>query len=147
MAGLARGFTLVELLVVLLIMGLLLVAVPFAFERARAGLSVRSDAQQVAAVLREARGLAIGENRETAVVVDLDRRWLGLEGASEGFAFSEGVDVTLQTAASERIDENAGRIRFFPSGASTGGRLILDRRGNSYRVEVDWLFGRVQIVE
>jgi general secretion pathway protein H len=147
MSGGARGFTLVELLVVLLIIGLLLVAGPFTFERARAGLAVHSDAREVAAILREARSRAISGNQETAVVVDLARRQIALESGKLSFAFSEGVTITFQTAASEQIGPDAARIRFFPSGASTGGRLVLDRRGNSYRVEVDWLFGRVRVVE
>ena len=49
------GFTLVELLVVLVILGLLLVATPIAFDRVLPGLEVKSDARDLASVFREAR--------------------------------------------------------------------------------------------
>lgn len=142
-----KGFTLVELLVVLLIMSLLLVAVPFTFDRTRAGLEVRSNARDIAGILREARGIAIRENQDTTVLVDVSERLVALDGNKAKVDISEGVTITFDTAASEQISSSAGRIRFFPSGASTGGRVTLDRRGNTYRVEVDWLYGRVRILE
>jgi general secretion pathway protein H len=55
--------------------------------------------------------------------------------------------MTLEAASSEQVGESRARIRFFPNGASTGGRITLDRAGNRYHVEVDWLYGRVRIIE
>ena len=143
----ARGFTLVELLVVLLIMSVLLVAAPIAFDRVLPGLQLRSDARNVASVLREARAQAIRANREATVTVDVAERtyYLGDDGTSQ--RFSEGVTVTLKTAESELLEPDVGRIRFFPDGTSTGGMVSLDRGGRTYNIAVDWLYGRVQIVE
>ncbi len=143
----ARGFTLVELLVVLLILSVLLVAAPIAFDRVLPGLQVRSDAREVARVLREARGQAIRGNREATVTIDVEERTYRLGDDGELQRFSEGVAVTLKTAASELIEPNIGRIRFFPDGSSTGGLVSLDRRGRTYAIWVDWLYGRVQIEE
>ena len=105
----ARGFTLVELLVVLLILSVLLVATPIAFQRVLPGLQVRSEARDVARVLREARAQAVRDNREATVTVDIAERtyYLGDDGAPQ--RFSEGVTVTLKTAASELLGPNAGR--------------------------------------
>ena len=143
----ARGFTLVELLVVLLIMSVLLVAAPIAFDRVLPGLQLRSDARNVASVLREARAQAIRANREATVTVDVAERTyhLGDDGTLQ--RFSEGVTVTLKTAESELLGPDVGRIRFFPDGTSTGGLVSLDRGGRKYNIAVDWLYGRVQIVE
>jgi len=143
----ARGFTLVELLVVLLIMSVLLVAAPIAFDRVLPGLQLRSDARNVASVLREARAQAIRANREATVTVNVAERTyhLGDDGTSQ--RFSEDVTVTLKTAESELLGPDVGRIRFFPDGTSTGGLVSLDRGGRKYNIAVDWLYGRVQIVE
>jgi len=143
----SNGFTLVELLVVLLILSLLLVAVPIAFDRALPGLQLRSDAREVARVLREARGIAIAEFRESTVTIDVSERYFQLDDNDPRISFSEGSRIILEAASTEQINPDAARIRFFPSGASTGGRVTLKRRGNSYHVEVDWLYGRVRIIK
>jgi general secretion pathway protein H len=143
----ARGFTLVELLVVLLIMSVLLVAAPIAFDRVLPGLQLRSDARGVAGVLREARAQAIRTNREATVTVDVAARTYSRSDAGTSQHFSEGVTVTLKTAESELLEPDVGRIRFFPDGTSTGGMVSLDRGGRTYNIAVDWLYGRVQIVE
>ena len=119
-----KGFTLVELLVVLLILSVLFVATPIAFSRVLPGIELRSDAQQVARLIREARSRAIRNNMDATV-----------------------LKLTLRTAASERQGADSARIRFFPDGTSTGGRVSLARRDTAYHVEVDWLSGRVRIVE
>ena len=143
----SSGFTLVELLVVLLILSLLLVAAPIAFDRALPGLQVRSDAREVVRILREARGLAIAEYRESTVTIDVSERYFQLDDNEPRISFSEGSKITLEAASIEQINPDAARIRFFPSGASTGGRVTLDHRGKSTRIEVDWLYGRVRIIE
>ncbi len=143
----ARGFTLVELLVVLLIMSVLLVAAPIAFDRVLPGLQLRSDARNVASVLREARAQAIRANREATVTVNVAERTYHLGDDGPLQRFSEDVTVTLKTAESELLGPDVGRIRFFPDGTSTGGLVSLDRGGRTYNIAVDWLYGRVQIVE
>jgi len=144
----AKGFTLIELLVVLLIMSLLLVAAPIAFDRVLPGLQVRSDARDVANVLREARSRAINGNREVTVTVDVEGRSYRLDGdGGQPQSFSDGIAVTLKTAESEVTGPDTGRIRFFPDGTSTGGLVRLDRQGRVYEIEVDWLYGRVRVAE
>ena len=160
-----RGFTLVELLVVLLIISVLLVAAPIAFDRILPGLELKADARDFANLMREARLRAIRDNDEVTVVIDVAQRvyWLGEAGtpgqsptpspnpspnpSGPRGAFSEGVSVTLRTAESEQIGEDIGRIRFFPDGTSTGGGVLLERRGREYGVVVDWLYGHVRIDE
>lgn len=141
------GFTLVELLVVLVILGVVLVAVPIAYDRLKPGLEVRADAREIARILRQSRGRAISDNTESTVLIDLGQRYLRDGARGERIDLSKGTALTLETAESERIGPDVARIRFFPSGASTGGRLTLERLGTVYSIEVDWLFGRVRIFE
>ncbi len=141
------GFTLIELLVVLLIISVVFVAMPIAYDRVKPGLEIRSDAREIARILRETRGRAIRDNQEATVLIDLNERFLRIGAQGERFAVSKGITLTLDTAKSEQVSPDAARIRFFPSGASTGGRVTLERLGKVYRIEVDWLFGRVRIFE
>lgn len=141
------GFTLIELLVVLSIMGALIALAPAAFQRVVPGLETKAAAREVAGLLRKARGQAIRDNRETPVVVDTAAKVFQLGQGASGHALSARLDVSLVTAASERLDETRGRILFFPDGTSTGGRVTLSRDDRKFDITVDWLTGLVAITE
>lgn len=137
------GFTLVELLVVLAIIGLLLSLVPVAFDRVLPGLELDSTTRDLAAALRQARSRSIRDNRDIALILDLDGRRYQVEGVGRVHEIDEAIEIRLLTAAEELEGEGRGRIRFFPDGTSTGGRVTLSAAGASRTVEVDWLSGRV----
>ncbi len=141
------GFTLIELLVVLLIMGALMTLAPAAFHRIVPGFEMKAAAREVAGLLREARGLAIRDNRETTVIVDTEQNVYRLGRDARGHELSARLQVSLVTAASERLDNTRGRIRFFPDGTSTGGRVTLSRDDRKFDITVDWLTGLVAISE
>ena len=141
------GFTLIELLVVLLIMGALITLAPAAFHRIAPGLEMKAAAREMAGVLREARGQAIRDNRETAVLIDTERKVYRLGPGARGHELSAALQVSLVTAASEQLDDTRGRIRFFPDGTSTGGRVTLSRDDRKFDITVDWLTGLVAISE
>jgi len=140
----ARGFTLVELLVVLAVMAAVLaIAVPVV-GTAVPGLAFKSSVRDVATALRASRSEAIVGNRETAFVLDLATRAYVVTGR-EPRRLRDDIDIAFVTARSEMLGETAGVIRFFPDGSSTGGRVTLTRAERSYHVDVDWLTGRVAI--
>ena len=142
-----EGFTLVELLVVLAIISLLLAFTPAAFNRMMPGLEVQSATRQLAASLRSARSAAIRDNAETTLTLDLDERVYRLDGLGREQSIDEAIEVSMLTARSELENEQTGRIRFYPDGTSTGGRVTFTGRGIAYEVLVDWLTGRIRIIE
>ena len=113
------GFTLIELLVVLAVIGLLMDLATPAFDRVLPGLELRSGAREVAATLHEARARAIRSNREASVTFDLEAFVYRLDANERVSSFGEDWDVSLCTANSEQVDEQVGRVRFYPDGAST----------------------------
>ncbi len=139
------GFTLIELLVVLLIMGALITLAPAAFYRIAPGLEMKAAAREMAGVLREARGQAIRNNRETTVLIDTEQKVYRISQGARGHALSAALQVSLVTAVSEQLDDTRGRIRFFPDGTSTGGRVTLSRDDRKFDITVDWLTGLVAI--
>ena len=140
----ADGFTLLELLVVLVILGLTITLAAPMFTRAMPGVEAKAAARDVAAMLRAGRGRAIADNREITVAVDLDRRTVDLAGARSR-TIAAGIGISLYTAAEELIDRGAGRIRFYPDGTSTGGRVRLTAGERRYDIVVDWISGNVKI--
>jgi general secretion pathway protein H len=142
----ARGFTLIELLVVLLIIGSLLTLVPGAFQRVMPGLEIKAAARDVATAFREARSLAIRDNREAVVLFDTEARSYRQGKAGRPLALDPDLGIELVAAQSEQVDEHIVGIRFFPDGTSTGGRVTISRDERRYQIDVDWLSGRVEII-
>lgn len=142
----SRGFTLIELLVVLLIVGLVMTLAPIGFQRVLPSLQVKTAARELAATLREVRGQAIYQNRESFLAVDIEGSSYNL-GEERRKSLDPRIELSLLTAVSELDENGGGRIRFFPDGTSTGGRVTLTRGDTRYHVLIDWLTGRVRIVD
>src|SRR5262245_62430439 len=81
-AGTEGGFTLLELLVVLAILGLTVALAVPVFNRVMPGLELKAAARTVAAAMREARGIAVSSNREVAVTIDVSSHTLEIGRAS-----------------------------------------------------------------
>ena len=142
-----RGFTLLEVLMVLVIAAAGFALVVRFTGAGVSGAELKSAARSVAAGLREARGTAIATQESAAMLVDLDRRTIEVTGAAKPRALPERLELKLFTAQSEVQDERRGSIRFFPDGSSTGGRVTVASGERKFLVDVDWLTGRVSIKE
>ncbi len=138
----ARGFTLVELLVVLAIAAALLSVAPMALQRYRESTDYRDTLRTIAAGLTEARNAAISGGRVVAFSVDLGARRYGVDGGPKR-ELPEGL-VVRATVADTDLADNVARIRFFPGGNATGGSIeVIRPSGTGARLRTDWLDGRV----
>ena len=143
----ARGFTLLELLVVLVIAGAGYALLVRFNAGGVSGAQLKSAARAVAAGLRDARGTAIARQESTALVIDLENRSMEVGGGARARELPRRLDLKLYTAQSEIVDGKRGAIRFYPDGSSTGGRVTLASGERRFLVDVDWLTGRVSIKE
>ena len=138
----ARGFTLVELLVVFAIMALLISVVPIAYDSARESAQYRDVVRGILSDMRKARQEARLQGREKRFVLDLDRRRYGLAGEPLR-ALPEALDFRALVAESE-MQTGVAAIRFLPDGGATGGSVqVLRKTGTGVQLRVDWLSGRV----
>jgi general secretion pathway protein H len=135
-----RGFTLVEVLVVMAIMALVLGLVATSLSRSISGAEARESGRKMVAALRYTRTQAILKKSEQVFTVNLAERSYAAPGRPQ-VSLPEGVELQLTTAASEVVEDDVGRIRFFPDGGSTGGRVDLSINGREYIVNVAWLTG------
>ena len=142
-----HGFTLLEILIVLVIGVLLVALVPPLLSGMSGATELRGAARQLAAGLRNARNEAVVRQQEAVLTLDLERRRFGVTGDPREIALPESVALKLYTAQSELLDSTTGGIRFFPDGSSTGGFITVSGPKLAYRVNVDWLTGAVAIVE
>ncbi len=138
------GFTLVELLVVMVIMALVLGLVATSISRNISGAEMRSAARKMTASLRYTRTRAILDKQETVFMIDTENRSY-LAPKREAVTLPEGMNVAVNTARSELTSENVGGIRFYPDGGSTGGFIELEANKRIYRIDVAWLTGEASI--
>jgi general secretion pathway protein H len=140
----AGGFTLVEMLVVLVIIALIMGLVGTSISRNISGAEMRTAASKVAASLRYTRTQAILTKTEQVFLVDTEKLTYQA-GTREAQQLPEGMKMELNTARSELTSETAGGIRFYPDGGSTGGNVRLEANGRIYRVNVAWLTGEASV--
>jgi general secretion pathway protein H len=139
--GKSAGFTLVELLVVMGIMGLILTGV-LAAKPKTAATRVAVAARAIAATLQLARAQAMASNAETVVRIDVERRQFGVAGSMH--ALPRGMTVAMTVAETERIADSGG-MRFYPDGQSSGGEIVLMLEGRASRIAVNWLTGEPRL--
>ncbi|MCH8478545.1 MAG: GspH/FimT family pseudopilin [Wenzhouxiangella sp.] len=140
----AAGFSLVELIVVMVLVGLLFAVVGVSVSRSVSGAEIRNAAREVTAGMRHTRGQAIIQRQQQVFRGDANARtWQAAGG--DPVQLPEGLDITLNTGRSELTGESAGGIRFYPDGASTGGNVVLSRDGREWRINVAWLTGEIAI--
>jgi len=138
------GFTLVELLVVLVIAALVLALVGTSISRSVSGAEMRTAARKLAANIRYTRTHAILSKSEQVFLVDTEQRSYTAP-ERETVVLPEGMEVLLTTARSELTSESVGGIRFYPDGGSTGGSVKLEANERIYTVNVAWLTGEASV--
>jgi general secretion pathway protein H len=140
------GFTLVELLVVLAVIGLLIVAAPTLISAARPGLEARAAAQSLANDLREARGKAIATNNETKVIFDSADRSYMVDPGGRKLQLPAGLALTFQGRSADR-SPSPSELIFFADGSSTGGRIRIASAKREHWIVAHALTGGVAVDE
>lgn len=138
----ARGFTLLELVVTLFVLGLAAVLATPVIGRTTDTLRTRAEVARFAAMLRHAREQAITTNRPYRVVIDPpDRRVTIVAGEDE---IRETRVLPPQFEVRPVSNPAALSVRFEPQGVSNGGDFRFVAGRVVYRVTVDALTGRVR---
>ena len=141
-----RGFTLLEMVCVLAIIGLLsavlLPFIPHNTSRSR----LQAYALQAATLLKADRNAAIRRGTDVATLVDPGSRRIVSGAGKSTIRVPDDVhfDATLPKTCNQKPAFST--ISFFANGMSCGGAIALTRFDAGYEVRVNWLPGRVEIV-
>ena len=146
----SKGFTLIELTVVLVIAGLLFaVSIPNLSAMSES-LAYRSSVREVLSAAQSARREATRSGRAVDLLIDTKSRELAVRPAgSDDFgdrrALGGLTDLAVTTAAEVSPSSSVAGIRFYPFGGSTGGDIeLMGPGGAGTLVQVSWLMGDVR---
>ena len=143
----AGGVTLLELLIVLMLIALIAAVTIPVFRGGVSTTELKSAAREVAAGLRLARGQAISQRSEAMLELDVAARSFRVLPDPRVHTLPSGIDLKLFTAQRGLVNDQVGAVRFYADGGSNGGRITLAAGERKYDVDVDWLTGRIAILE
>jgi len=138
MPAASRGFTLMEMLVVIVLMSIAVGLVGFGLQQGLHAAKERQAVGQMVDALRATRVNAIVTGQPARTVFDLRKKAFQAPGQPVRQWPAE-LKVTLQTAA-----EMGSTVEFYPDGGSTGGNVMLANGDRRWRIDIGWLTGSVQ---
>lgn len=141
----SQGFSLFELILVLLLLGVSMAIVLPNIERGLQDREVRSSALGLAATARELRSRALSDGLPQQLVLDLSKNSYVAARSPEVSLPSEVSFVSV--AGGETVAPDSKRFYFFPNGSSLGGEIVLadSARSASYLIRFEALTGRVEV--
>ncbi len=136
-----NGFTLLELLAVMVILAMAAAAFSWGGQRTSETAKFRAFITQTSAMLRDGRARAMRSRTEAVVRFDAGGRRVDGPGG-ESLGMPQGVEFSALVAGNEATT-SAADIRFYPAGNSSGGALTFSFGNQSYVIRVNWLTGNV----
>lgn len=140
----ARGFTLLEIVVVMAIIAAMSVLAAMTLTGGFERLKMQSTGKQIVANLRYTRAQAIASGTQKSFLIDPRAREWRAADTRKG-EIPKALEVQFTGAREVQPSEGVGAIVFFPDGASTGGRVRLLSEQASTSVDVAWLTGEVTV--
>lgn len=140
-----QGFTIIELLIVLVITVLGFAVVAINMSGGRDTLEIKAAVMDIVSALRYVRGQALMTHRDTALTIDLESNSYTVSGREQVHLIPESISVTVVTAQSELTGKGQGSIRFFPDGSSTGGRITLENAKAVWQIDINSLTGQTEL--
>ncbi len=157
-----KGFTLFELLVVMVIISLMSAVVIPRLAGSLNKMNSETAAKKILASLRYARSQAVSERVTYLSVFDfyrnqvVIRKWEAGSGKLEeeaensvsGKIYDLPEGVRLKKAMPGDIDSGLFQIAFYPGGNSSGGEIIVaDGQERQYKIKIDFITGTVQLTD
>jgi general secretion pathway protein H len=139
-----RGYTLIELLAVLVLVAAIVALGAATISRKLPGQRLKQSAKELAAQLRYTRAQAIATGQPRVFMIDANtREWRA--GERRIGTLSKDIAIVATGARNEQQRPGVAAVRFFPEGAATGGRIVLRNGRAAWQLDVQWLTGEVSM--
>lgn len=140
----ARGFSLLEMMLVIGIIALASLLAASAMTGGLDGQRLRSSSKQIAAQLRYTRAQAIATGAPQRFVIDPHAHTWQAPKQRHG-EIPRQLGIVFTGAREIQPSRGEGAVMFFPDGASTGGRVQLRAQRVAWNIDVSWLTGQVKL--
>lgn len=132
-----NGFTLIEIIIVLTIIGLALSVVAIATTREYSKSIIRSEVRKIYAALKHARETAI--TRKSEVIFETEEE-------NKGYTITANESQIFRRKLPEGITIYSESVIFYPMGDSTGGTILVnDEDERKYEVQISNITGRAKV--
>ena len=138
-----KGFTLLEILIVIAISSTLLMLVVPNLYRSIAATDLPNATRELATALRKSQSQSISTFQQTSLILNVEERRYRLSFKDGQFQLPKELDLTLLTGAKllQGVPGEEGAIFFYPDGSSSGGRITLQRGKRKQQIDINWLTG------
>ena len=145
-AGKGDGFTLLELILVLLLIGVSMMIVLPNIQKGLEDREVRLSALRLAAAARDLRSRALSDGQAKQLEINLAENNYRVARLAEVQQPPEVRFVGID--GGETLDRGSKRFYFFPNGSSLDGKIVLadEQKSISYLVRLEALTGRIEVL-
>jgi len=160
-----KGFSLLELLLVIALVGLLSALVVPSVSKSLASVRLKTAAKKTAAIFRYARNQAVFKKKPFWILVDkevsgvavLDEPFSGgtddsrdafasLPSSAKVFLYPEGVLVDNLFVGDQEITDSQSVFIFYPNGSCSGGEIVLQADSSlAYRISLNPVLSTAEI--
>jgi general secretion pathway protein H len=140
-----KGFSLIEMLIVLILISLSISLVAPSFSRLSKTVELKGVAQKVSGIFRYCRSEAVNKGKDYQVLFDSDTREVKVQSivleeeekkeSIQSYPLPKGIQI-----------KGDNPIEFYSNGASNGGTILLESEGHKgYKIRVHFLTGIVEV--
>ncbi len=154
-----KGFTLLELALVLILLSLAVYLVVPSLGRLAQAIELKGTAQKVAGFLRYYRMVTMQKGQVHQILIDEQQKKIIVRALAsagkEGTEFTWVDKLEYQIPAGLNLKEETGpseygselpAIEFYPTGQANGGQILLaDPSWKGYRIKINFLTGMVEV--
>lgn len=155
-----NGFTLLEVILVLILISLSFSLVSPSLGRFTKGIELKGSAQKIAGILRSCRTEAVQKGQIYQILFNLETHEINvrtLQGRREGgthptwiektkYSLPPGIKMQDVGLAPLPYPTDSPAIEFYPTGNSNGGQITLENQlRQGYRIKVHFLTGIIEV--
>ncbi len=153
------GFTLFELIIVLVIMGLISSLVLPRFFNSMTHVELKTAARQTIALLHQARDIAYFQKQRVKACFDLEtdgvtiyrydnkKKELKPWSVIKQYSYPGDVKIKLCRKKDKEFSQGKFDLVFSPNGNSSGGLIVLKNKKNRvYKIKIDFITGNARII-